>query len=856
MQKLVFINGNGEQIDLTAGNFGITNWEGFSNTELNIQTQQVPFEDGGVFLDALMEQREIAVTVAIYDGSNLELRYQKKRELISALNPKLGEGTLIYTNDYLSRQIKAVPQIPLFENKNSNDAGTLKANVAFSCPSPYWEDVEETLVQINKNETKVINNNGDVNIGFNINLQVNEGKNITLSNKTTNKRIKLNGNINNNVLIDTELGQKKILATQIKSKLLTNLSGECSFCYSKHLNKYCIVGNGVVLFDENYNYEIEPSSQIFRDVCYSEDLQLFCAVGNTLSTSIDGKTWLNITTIEGVSFYKVCYSTYFEKFIAIGKSITGSSGRYTGYIYISENGETWELAYSELLSDNNSFQNIAIDNINGIVCVLVSNCSIMRSTDLENWTNIVTFYRSGQDICYSEELQTFILVGNNYDAHATAYIMKSSDDGLTWTTVYSDYENNKSFYLYAVTYSKDAGYFIATGNLKNYISYDGSIWITSNERETNLNIKNIKYYNGFLYGMGEKFYYSTDLLNWEVLLDYPSSVKKCCYFSKKNIYVGIEGNSIKISNDGRTWETVYTDEYSLSSVQVLVKRYYVQPNYITEEKVYICGGTGNGGGNGCILSSADGVNWDREYLSGKNCKCITIFSMYYILGTTHGVYYKQWTASSQTWYKANLSSDISVASMTTGIVNGQNRIAVAGESQLYVSGNGTNWSYFSYGAFTINTIRYITEKKFFIAVGTNGRVYKSVNLQNWKTIASGSVNDLITFKETEYNGFVIAGKNGTIIKTLDFNEFYIITDGLLPDSTTFTDFLETKKGVIIGIGSVAIEIQSLEKDNYIDKADSQSTLFDIKRGNNIINLSSEEGFVSGILSYRQKYIGV
>ena len=141
MQKLVFRNGAGNEIDLTAGNFGITNWAGLSNTPLNIQTQQVPFEDGGVFLDALMEQREIDVTVAINDNNNLELRYQLKRELISALNPKLGEGVLIYTNDYLSRQIHAVPQIPLFENKNSNDKGTLKASVTFSCPSPYWEDV-------------------------------------------------------------------------------------------------------------------------------------------------------------------------------------------------------------------------------------------------------------------------------------------------------------------------------------------------------------------------------------------------------------------------------------------------------------------------------------------------------------------------------------------------------------------------------------------------------------------------------------------------------------------------------------------------------------------------------------------
>ena len=137
MQKLIFKNGNGKEIDLTAGNYGITNWSGLSNTGLNIQTQQVPFADGGVYLDALMNQREITVTVAIQDNNNLELRYQLKRELISALNPKGGEGVLIYQNDYLARQIHAVPQLPIFENKKSNTSGTLKASVTFSCPDPY-----------------------------------------------------------------------------------------------------------------------------------------------------------------------------------------------------------------------------------------------------------------------------------------------------------------------------------------------------------------------------------------------------------------------------------------------------------------------------------------------------------------------------------------------------------------------------------------------------------------------------------------------------------------------------------------------------------------------------------------------
>ena len=142
MQKLIFVNGNEEEIDLTAGDFGITNWSGLSNADLNLQTQQVPYQDGSVFIDALLENREISVTVAVKDDNDLYKRYQLKRELISALNPKLGEGYLYYENDFLKRRIKVVPQLPIFENKNSNDAGTLKASITWTACGVYWEDVE------------------------------------------------------------------------------------------------------------------------------------------------------------------------------------------------------------------------------------------------------------------------------------------------------------------------------------------------------------------------------------------------------------------------------------------------------------------------------------------------------------------------------------------------------------------------------------------------------------------------------------------------------------------------------------------------------------------------------------------
>lgn len=167
MQKLVWQNANGVELDLTSGNYGITEWEGFSNASLNIQSQQVPFQDGGVFLDALIEQRELSVTLAMQDNNNLELRYQQRRELISALNPKLGEGYLIYTNDYTSKRIKCIPQIPLFENHNSNDTGTPKASLSWTACEPYWEDLEDTVVEISSGvQVTTIQNNGDVVIGF------------------------------------------------------------------------------------------------------------------------------------------------------------------------------------------------------------------------------------------------------------------------------------------------------------------------------------------------------------------------------------------------------------------------------------------------------------------------------------------------------------------------------------------------------------------------------------------------------------------------------------------------------------------------------------------------------------------
>lgn len=206
MQKLVWQNSNGDEINLTSGNYGITNWEGFSNTSLNIQSQQTPFQDGSVYLDGLLEQRELSVTLAMQDNGDLQLRYQQRRELIHILNPKLGEGYLIYTNDFTSKRIKCIPEVPIFENHNSNDSGTPKASLTWVACEPYWENLEQSSVSVLLGGTFKIKNEGDVAISPTDIYVWGEGANICVKNVTNQTQFKISGTVKN---IDASLGVGK-----------------------------------------------------------------------------------------------------------------------------------------------------------------------------------------------------------------------------------------------------------------------------------------------------------------------------------------------------------------------------------------------------------------------------------------------------------------------------------------------------------------------------------------------------------------------------------------------------------------------------------------------------------------------
>ena len=324
MQKLVWQNANGVELDLTSGNYGITDWEGFSNASLNIQSQQVPFQDGGVFLDALIEQRELSVTLAMQDNNNLETRYQQRRELISALNPKLGEGYLIYTNDYTSKRIKCIPQIPLFENHNSNDTGTPKASLSWTACEPYWEDLEETVVEISTGvQVTTIQNNGDVAIGFEATAFMG-GKKVLIENQK-GKQIELLTDYPFPELdINTNVGKKTITG-----KGIFDLAGiNCTITGQVSFSSGFVIRSPFIKI-ENYYYGFAYNYSDFYFI-KSTDLTNWEQVGSAITYTI------------GTDNFAIVYNKYDNKIYALPSQSTLAVS--------SDYGQTWTTSSVDYVS--------------------------------------------------------------------------------------------------------------------------------------------------------------------------------------------------------------------------------------------------------------------------------------------------------------------------------------------------------------------------------------------------------------------------------------------------------------------------------------------------------------------------
>lgn len=526
MQKLIFRNGNGVEVDFTSGDFGIVNWTGFSEADLNIQTQQVPFNDGSVYLDSLIQDRVISITLAINDEKNLEKRYTLRREIIALMNPKLGMGELIYENDIFRRKISCLPKLPTFPTKNFNDSGTVKASLSFHCPSPYWEDVEETVVEFDLIKQPQIVNSGDIETPVKIEISGVNCKNPEIKNFNTNKKIKYKGELNELLLIDTNLGNK---TAKIENR---------GWDYKPYSDKIFYRGysDGSELFTttasslvyELKDFKLNPifsMSNFFRDNL-EEGTNLITSRISYLKDSF----WCSLCSykLNDSRFVRIYSSTNFKDWkietqFSIPKSLSFSSIGYVektqkyyfyeadnfqfyisddlvnwtnhkvigveypdevyqvlnyyqdtyfvvtkyGYIYTTKDFETWTKLDTRLDLHNSNY--ISIKNI---LCfndkvVIHYGQYLVKSLDLLNWNNVTDLLEKFNSLTYNDITEEWFIYG--YDSGN--YFILYSPNLVNFEKYPTDYLLS---YEGGGVYLKHSGLYVNSENYKGlYFSLDG-----------------------------------------------------------------------------------------------------------------------------------------------------------------------------------------------------------------------------------------------------------------------------------------------------------------------------------------------------------------------------------------------
>ena len=842
MQKLVFTNGGGQTIDLTSGNFGITNWEGLSNTELNIQTQQVPFQDGGVFLDALMEQREISVTVAIQDNNDLSLRYELKRQLISALNPKLGEGVLVYTNDYLSRQIKAVPQLPIFENKNSNDAGTLKANITFSCPSPYWEDLEETVVNLSLSQIAVIENQGDVPAQVEIEMYGN-AVNPKITNMTNGKKIEYQNQLDMPLYINTGIGVKEVSTEAISFEydqfkgyiwgvyyveeqntfialsedcLLYSVDGNkwenhilnfgvycCSMIYVPFLNKYIIsCDNGKILVsDDLYNWEevsVGSSAGILNTICCTQNLIIIAGIATNYSpiilTSTDGTTWTRQTSGVPTTTGEICSIVYSESkglFIAVGGQ---------GLILTSSDGETWTTQTSGI--STYLYSVIYVSSLE-LFITTGANGVILTSSDGTTWTSRT----SGVTVVLHN-----ILENNSVIKIAGQGVVLTSTDGITWTT---ENVTEIEYIPYGFCYSDVASKYVITGQYGIIVSSeDGQEW----ERQD----------------IGE--YY----------------ILRGIVFAK-GLYVAVGDNGVIITSQNKTdWTERESNVTSVISDIV----------YSEEKEIFVAVCT-----DGNVLKSSDGINWQIALtLTGTLDKIKWVKEKHYFIilrsGTSTDAIYITEDLNTYTSYSAPYSV-LDVAYFPKGdffvvVINtGSNNMSTTTDFVNYERHDSP------YHNTPITSIVYANN--LLVAVGrtSNATAFRtsiitSEDGKRWRPRVTSSIpgkNATKIIYSTTYEKFVVTGSAGLVLMSSDGIQWESFDTGVV---TFLSDIIDHDLTLVfVGDSSIVLSSVTSAIENKIQYLSENSNIgFNLSIGENRIRLNKSSGSFSARLRFRQKYIGV
>lgn len=855
MQKLVWQNSIGDSVDLTSGNYGITEWEGFSNASLNIQSQQVPFQDGSVFLDALIEQRELSVTLKIKDENNLENRYKYRRELIHILNPKLGEGYLIYANDFTSKRIKCIPQIPLFKTHNSNDSGTPEASLAWTACEPYWEDLEEKIVYLKSGERASVENEGDIPCQIEAEFFTTSVTNPQIKNFTNNKKLKLNNTYTKNIFINTNVGQKAI-TTESLNFINNSVSSQTKIVYAEDKELFCSIGEKLILVSNDgetwegaifptYPVVSDPISQLkdliyvkkygafyivakgwgsyggndfilkstnginwtcikqvpyaLDSICYSEELELFCVLARGhIYLSSDNETWTE-ETIQYDDGTNIKYSSELSKFYYY---FTGydESENFHNYIFLSSDGENWTR--NELPYINDGVYVIDVLYANGKYYVLYSHY-LYTSSDLSTYDILTQDIMAGSRMMYSDLLNV-ILISSQTSNGAIVYYINVYTNEIKLINI--DALNRFISGVYVESY----GLFFLIGNGTYATSPNGLTYLIKDNVGSG-DFKKIIYakrLNAFYALKGDYFVKSTDGKKWSIITKFTNPTT-FTYAENKNMFCVYWSSSpyyyFSISTDGVNFQDYRKDDVLPSVIDMCyseeLELFCLVCEYAPVDEIYY---------------SADGINWTA--VQDSSYSLMFGFSAVIYVEELHKFF----------------------ATFDGGVVS---------------SADGINWNII-FNGFPLSGISYSINLRKLICVGQAGEYILSSDGETWLENNIGANVDLYNVFSSEYTGLTyIIGANGTIYISSDCENWELVNANVSVNLKAISGY---KDSVCIGgEGGVLLQTQKQLTQNIIsDLTTDSDMIFNLELGENDILISKSAGNLNGKLSFRQKYIGV
>ncbi|MBQ6565632.1 MAG: phage tail family protein [Treponema sp.] len=853
MQKLSFTNSKGITIDLTKEPLGITQWEGLSNVGMEIQSQPVPFVDGSVFIDTLLENREIALILAMQDNKSLLTRYMLRRQLISVLNPKLGEGILTYTNNYTQKQIRCIPDVPTFQNHNSNDSGTPKANLLFTACDPYWEDIEPTVFNLSLTEQPVITNEGDAPAQVKLNIS-GQCTNVRVTNVTTESQIGLTGTITEPVEINTQFGKKTVTGYSMGwtnifggylygvadksgitviagtdgavlvsrngidwkscvSGTLANLYGLAS-CFN--LDRFVAVGSGgtIITSVDGSSWENgsnSSTSDLFSIAC-SDTKFVAVGAGGTILTSTDGENFTSVTSPVSTDLFAVCYDGAF--FVAVGRN---------GTVITSQNGTSWEPKTSGVTE---SLYGITFAEEQGVYIAVGSDGRVIRSSNADSWESVdVPATDKLNSVSYNTYTGSFIIAGDNgtviegvdewaaRDAGTTKNLtcarfvkdvgltfccgqglLLRSPNGNDWVKCISMTESQ----LHDILYVDSIGMYIAPGNNGDIaISRNGGVWENRSIR-INVDIYSIAYNpdSSAIIGVGTggTIVRSFDAQNWEKVLD---GIEPYEYYLKVD-----DDSYLLIDEEEGSRIIIATSEGAGALYGVL---------YNAGLNLFVAVGDG-----GRICTSADGSIWD-EQSSGVNdtLYAIAISGRTMVAAGDNGVIIS--SVDAVHWQRRESGTFSALRGLTTSPTKSK-FLAVGDDGAVAISGDGEKWRLSGSSIHTqLNSVCYSSVYSQFLAVGNNGTIVSSNDGQSWKGHSSGT------------------GQNYEGVKFFPALNKYVASGS---------------KGTIMGSYMSASE-------NLINILNPNSDInFNLAVGENILRVACESGTPYVTVQFRNRYIGV